>query len=59
MKAAILALTLILSTAALAETPNPADYNIAVHVVSSRLVLGYQSQSQDLTVVIDGKRFEL
>jgi len=52
-------MTLLLATAAFGEIPNPAEYTVAVRVVSSRIVLGTNSQSQDLTVVINGKRFEL
>ncbi len=64
MKPAMLAALLVLSASGLlassrTETPNPADYNVIVHVVSSHIVTGHESQSQDLTVVIDGKRLEL
>lgn len=49
------------------STVNPSDYNVPVHVVSSRLttdcrdILGrvYCTRKQDLEVVIDGKKLEL
>ncbi len=64
---AILMLTPALSWAA-KPTPNPADYPITVHVQSSQLTyscLGYSGscsagqQVQHLTVMVDGKKYEL
>ncbi len=41
--------------------PNPADYTVSVHVQSSRLVYEdrFARYKQDLTVLIDGKKYDL
>jgi hypothetical protein len=47
--------------------PNPAEYTVAVHVQSSRMVSSFSyvlshsewDQKQQLEVVIDGKKYEL
>jgi hypothetical protein len=70
MKIALLVPMLMLPAAAVAEKPAPnlADYTVAVHVQASRLlqrctdVTGGSNMcymGQDLSVVIDGKKFEL
>ena len=70
MKKAILAILLLTSALAGAEKPkpNPADYTIAVHVQSSRMVVAFSDVTvgisvcrvqQQLNVTIDGKKFEL
>jgi hypothetical protein len=54
-----MALAILLLVAALAWAggdPNPADYPINVHVRSSSIAMGGR---QDLSVVIDGKNYEL
>lgn len=59
----ILAMTLFLASSLAWATPNPADYNINVHVVSSRFQRQYDGGTpvfgQILNVVIDGKKYEL
>ena len=58
VKKIALTLLLLLSTLALAKkNPIPADYTINVHVSSAHLVTGYTAQV--LTVIIDGKKYEL
>ena len=61
MKKIILTILLMLSTFAWAgSNPNPADYTINVHVSRSRIVAeGAARGWQKLSVVIDGKRYEL
>jgi hypothetical protein len=70
MKIALYAILLLTPALALAakETPNPADYTVAVHVQSSRLVLSCGDVTngnsictwyQRLTVIIDGKKVEI
>jgi hypothetical protein len=52
-----LAVLLLLSALAWAAAdPNPSDYIINIHVGSSNIAIGGR---QDLSVVIDGKKFEL
>ena len=51
---------LLFSAVACAADPNPAEYTINVHVSSSRMVLETSLLfSQELDVVIEGKRYEL
>ena len=68
MKRVIFAILLIAPTLALAQKPNPADYTIAVHVQSSRLVEFCTDVTrgsniciweQQLSVTIDSKKYEL
>jgi len=69
MKKILVALVFLASTWAWAEkAPNPADYTIAIHVQTSRVVqicgdvtLGSNvcSWDQHLSVLINGKKFEL
>ena len=40
-------------------SPNPADYPTNVHVSASRIVPESGARWQELSVVIDGKKFEL
>ena len=54
-----LAILLLLSTAAWAADPNPSEYNVAVHVTKSRMVFEREAATQELTVTIDGKKYEL
>jgi hypothetical protein len=54
-----LAILLLLSTAAWAADPNPADYNITVHVSKSRMVFERDAATQLLNVIIAGKKYEL
>jgi hypothetical protein len=63
MKEVGLSILLLLSTFSLAA-PNPAEYSINVHVISSRWVmepsiLAGPEPFQKLNVVIDGKKYEL
>lgn len=54
-----LALTILLLASALAwsgSDPNPAEYTVNVHVSSSSIATG---GAQDLSVIIDGKKYEL
>ena len=58
MKKVALALLLLFSTLALAKTnPNPVEYTVNVHVSSSRLEA--YTNAQMLTVIINGKKYEL
>jgi hypothetical protein len=51
---------LLFSAVAWAADPNPAEYTINVHVSSSRMVMNASPAfSQELDVVIEGKRYEL
>ena len=51
---------LLFSAVAWAADPTPAEYTINVHVSSSRMVLETSLLfSQELDVVIEGKRYEL
>jgi len=64
MKKIILAAMLMAPAFALAETPNPADYNVNVHIQSSHLLVVCPSGTncgnvQYLNTVIGGKKFEL
>jgi len=64
MKRIILAAALMAPALALAETPNPADYTVPIHVASSRLIIECPSGTncgnvQHLNAVIGGKKFEL
>ena len=62
MKKMALVTLLFLSALAWAGTnPNPADYTINVHVSKSRMTTKGTSivHWQDLSVVIDGKKYEL
>jgi hypothetical protein len=67
MKIVLFAIFLLAPVLALADKPNPADYTIAVHVQSSRLVNMCMSDAKGstcgwaprLTVLIDGKKVEL
>ena len=65
MKKVLFAILFMVPALALAEKPkpNPANYTVAVHVQSSRLILecgqGTCVSTQHLTVLIDGKRYEL
>jgi len=64
MKKAILALLLLAPSIswAVKPAPNPADYTITVHVQASRLAQSHYvnlATVQQLTVVIDGKKYEL
>lgn len=55
-----LAVLLLSSFALAADTSNPADYNITVHVSSSRIVLeGNEFPFQELNVTVDGKKYVL
>jgi hypothetical protein len=55
----VLALILVLPSLLYAENPNPSDYPVAVHVLSSRLVISHDGATQDLIATIDGKHVEL
>jgi hypothetical protein len=62
MKKALLAVLLFAPVMMPAEksAPNPADYTIAIHVQSSRLAdENGITRAQFLTVVIDGKKYDL
>jgi hypothetical protein len=66
MKKIIFVIFLILPVLALADKPKtiPADYTVAVHVRASRLLefcggSGGCYYEQDLSVTIDGKKYEL
>jgi hypothetical protein len=70
MKKALFAILFLIPTMVCAEKakPNPSDYTVAVHVQSSRLVLfcgdvtggsSVCSWEQHLSVIIDGKKFEI
>jgi len=67
MKKILIALMLLTPalTCAAKPAPNPADYTITVHVLSSHVVglnIGSSDRyiwRQHLTVLIDGKKFEL
>jgi len=53
-------LVLLFSALAWAADPNPAEYTVNVHVSSSRMVMQTPPAfSQELDVIIDGKRYEL
>ena len=58
-----IALAILLSLSAFAcakENPNPSDYTINIHVSASEMLTAIGSGSlQKLTVVIDGKKYEL
>jgi hypothetical protein len=61
-KLTISAVFLMSLTLCRAETPNPADYSVAVHVQSSRLNgsgAPFQGLHQELSATIDGKHYEL
>jgi len=70
MKNLLLAFLFLIPSLAVAEKakPNPADYTVAVHVQSSRLVLfcgdvtggsSVCNWQQHLNVIIDGKKLEI
>jgi hypothetical protein len=60
MRKMALAVLLSLSAFAWAGTiPNPADYTINVHVSASRMVPESGVRFQRLSVVIDGRKYEL
>jgi len=70
MKNVLFAVLLLIPALVFAEKtrPNPADYTVAVHVQSSRLVLfcgdvtggsSVCTWEQHLSVIIDGKKFEI
>jgi hypothetical protein len=50
---------LLLSTFAQASDPKPADNTVTIHVSATRIAFGGHGSSQDLDVVIDGKKYEL
>jgi len=56
MKRLGLIFVLLFSAAAWAGDPNPADYAITVHVISSRII---PPGGLRLKVTIDGKKYEL
>ena len=59
MKKIALSILLLCSTFAIAAT-SPADYNVNVHVVSSKMrFIGGGTAVQRITVVINGKNYEL
>ena len=63
MKKVALSILLLLSTFSLAA-PNPGEYSINVHVISSQwvvepMILGGPGAFQKLSVIIDGKKYEL
>jgi len=58
-KIALAATLLMAPPLTVAETPNPADFAIVVHVQSSRLGVTHDGISQDLTATIDGKHYVL
>jgi hypothetical protein len=62
MKALALGVLLLCSVTAWSQ-PNPADYPITVHVVSSRVIFALGTKNADSTerldVLIDGKKCEL
>ena len=59
MKKILLSFLMLCTTFAFAA-PNPADYNITVHVTASRNRLGPSSlEFNFLDVIIDGKKYEL
>jgi hypothetical protein len=55
----VLALILVLPSVLCAESPNPSDYPVAVHVQSSHLIVNHDGVTQALTATIDGKHVEL
>jgi len=59
MKNTLFAILLLVPALALAQkpAPNPAGYTITVHVQSSRLE--FPSRLQHLTVLIEGRKYEL
>ena len=65
MKKVLFAILLMAPMAAWATkpTPGPADFTITVHVQSSEIIVdcsgGGCSNAQQLSVVIDGKKYEL
>jgi hypothetical protein len=60
MKKIAVATVLLASALSWAGTdPNPAEYSINVHVSSSRMVIEEHNLTQKLSVVIDGKKYEL
>lgn len=60
MKKVRLAILLLCSTlTAFGATPNPADYNLTVHVIASKIRLGPQVTYTYIKAVIDGKKYEL
>jgi len=61
MKKAILFVLMLAPLCSWAEKvpPVPADYTIAVHVQSSRTIAEWGATSQQLSVVIDGKHYEI
>lgn len=64
MKTCVLAAFLMCSVAAWPEQPNPADYPLDVHVVSSRYVVQpegskFADRYEVLQVLVSGKKYEL
>ena len=61
MKKITLAVLLLLSAFAWAQSANSAGYTINVHVSSSRMIVVGRAivHQQELNVVIDGKKYEL
>jgi hypothetical protein len=57
----VIALVLLFVASAWAGGPRPAEFNVAVHVSSSRLIsqAGAIGRAQFLDVTIDGKKYEL
>ena len=58
MKRAILLVAVMLSTLAPA-TPAPGDYQIKVHVTSTRIFSAHDYRQLELDVVIDGTKYRL
>jgi hypothetical protein len=55
-----IAISILLLCSTLAIAASPADYNINVHVVSSKMrFIGGGTAVQRITVVINGKNYEL
>jgi hypothetical protein len=54
-----LAILLLLATFAHASDPKPADSTITIHVNATRIAFAGHGYSQDLDVIIDGKKYEL
>jgi hypothetical protein len=67
MKAIVLAILLVLPSSLWGAKPNPADYTVTIHIVSSHLAQECEEPgsvvicglSQHLNVLIGGKKFEL
>jgi len=65
MKKSVLALFLLSAATLLAATPNPADYPVSVHVISSSVNVKYEGEKsptydyEDIHVLINGNKYTL